>query len=51
MENEQLTFLLQKILLGQAKIDERLANIERALTSDPWTQGREYDEFESEIPF
>lgn len=54
MDNNQIVFLLQKILLGQAKIEERIKVIEQALASDPWTQGRgegEYEEFENEIPF
>ena len=51
MDNEQIVFLLQRILLGQAKIEERIKGIEQALASDPWTQGREYEDFENEIPF
>ena len=52
MDNNQIVFLLQKILLGQAKIEERIKVIEQALASDPWTQGRgEYEEFDNEIPF
>jgi len=52
VDNNQIVFLLQKILLGQAKIEERIKVIEQALASDPWTQGRrEYEEFENEIPF
>ena len=50
---DQITFLLQRILMGQAKIEERIKGIENALATDPWTQGRGdfYEDYENEMPF
>lgn len=51
-ELEQTVFLLQKILLGQAKMEERIRNIELAVVNDPWTAGREYeDDLDADVPF
>lgn len=50
---DQITFLLQRILMGQAKIEARLTEIEKALATDPWTQGRGdfYEDDENEMLF
>ena len=50
---DQITFLLQRILMGQAKIEARLTEIEKALATDPWTRGMGdcYEEYENEMPF
>jgi hypothetical protein len=52
-KQDQITFLLQRILMGQAKIEERIKGIEEALATDPWTQGKDdyYEEYENEMPF
>jgi len=52
-KQDQITFLLQRILMGQAKIEERIKGIENALSTDPWTRGMGdcYEEYENEMPF